>query len=235
MKVAILLWGCVRGLKYQSTFDSQKKHIWDKLEDFDVYICTSNKEYDDIIHTIPNTRHIKIFDDRMSEDFIMPKTTHVIMPSYFKPFHKSNLMKCFLYQKYLRDHIVSNKLRDQYDVMITMDMAHVFESDIPDPSTIDPNIGYVSSTESFNGINPRFFMSSPSNVLFYLNKLEHIMSNPANISGDQVHPRHRSHGCNYHPECSLKYYLEQVCKMTLKPIPLTFWRVRENGDVTRDE
>lgn len=239
MKVAILLWGCVRGFKY--AMDSHKKHVWSILDqaghDYHVYVSTSNKEYDACVEAIPNLQHLHVYDDKSSEEEVLPKVAHLVLPLYFKPEHKPNLMKCFLAQQYLRDYLTQHNLITHYDIMLTMDIAHVFESDIPELSSLDLSYGYIPNLEQYTGFNPRFFLGTPQHVLFYLNKLAYILEDPCNISSEHIHSSQRAQSgqikVNYHPESSLKYYLTQVGGISVQEFSLCFYRIRSNGDVIR--
>lgn len=250
MKALICYWGLIRGFKYKATLDSHKRCIWDVLKEqgieFDVMIHTFNKEFDFQVFNIDNLKYFVIEDDNIITERILPKIKCIHMPRYFSEEHRRGLFKCWYSQQHLHDHI--RPIKDEYDFIITLDIAQYIVTPIPDNlKTFDMSYTYLTNFETFEGYNPRFCMSNVDNVLFYLDKFNYVLKDETNIPANMINPEYQQRYIdaymnffntsrdevkqipNIHPEWQLKNYLDVVGKKAVREISLKFWRIRSNA------
>lgn len=250
MKALICYWGLVRGFKYRATLDSHKKHIWDVLLqqgiDYDVMLHTYNKEFDFQVFNINNLKYIVIEDDGIISERLTPRIRNIHMPIYFTEEHKYGLFKCWYSQKHLAEKL--GTVMHEYDIVITLDIAQYFVSSIPnDLKHLDMSKVYLTDFERFYGYNPRFCMSSPENVMFYLSKIDYVLQDEENIPRDMVNPEYKERyetafmdfykvplenvkgAPNLHPEWQLKHYMDKIGQKKIVEINLRFYRIRESA------
>lgn len=250
MKALICYWGLVRGFKYPQTLESHKKHIWDVLTsqgiEYDVMLHTFNKEFDFQVFNIDKLRYIVIEDDIIITNRLLPRMINIHMPIYFTEEHKRGLFKCWHSQQHLCKQIAL--VQNEYDIVITLDIAQYFVSSLPrNIKDLDMSKMYLTNFERFNGYNPRFCMSNPTNAMFYLNKLDYVLCDPNNIPDKMVDPEYKEKYIetymriygesrdavkevpNLHPEWQLKQYLDVVGKKEVKEIDIRFYRIRQNA------
>lgn len=250
MKALICYWGLVRGFKYEQTLHSHKKYIWDVLLqqgiNYEVMLHTYNKEFDFQVFNISNLKYIVIEDDAVIGQRLMPRIRNIHMPVYFTDDHKTGLFKCWHSQHHLADKLAS--IQDDYDIVITLDIAQYFVSGLPDNlRSLDMSKVYLTNFERFNGYNPRFCMSSAKNVIFYLNKIDYVLQDEENIPEDMISPEYIDkyataymdffgvsrdkvkEAPNLHPEWQLRQYLNEVGKKDVVELDIRFYRIRENA------
>jgi hypothetical protein len=251
-KALICYWGLVRGFKYPQALESHRKHIWKVLEaqgfEYDVLVHTYNKEFDTNLFNVPNIRYLLIEDDAYITQRILPRIRNVHLPPYFEDEHKTGLFKCWHSQRQLREQL--KKIKDDYDVVITLDIAQYFVSPIPDNlDDLDMTKVYLSDFEKFKGYNPRFCMSNPKNVMFYLNKFDYVLNDEEKIPKGMIDPEYLEDflkkladvlgvepdavkKCpNLHPEWQLKKYLDVVGGLEVVELPIKFYRIRRNAEL----
>lgn len=259
MKALICYWGLVRGFKYHATMESHRRHIWNILReqniDFDIMIHTYNKEFDFQVFNIDNLKYFVIEDDNIITERILPKLKNVYTPKYFTEEHRRGLFKCWYSQQHLHDHVVP--IKDEYDFIITLDIAQYFATSIPNNlKDIDMSYIYLTNFERFDGYNPRFCMSNVDNVLFYLNKFNYVLKDEMKLPDNMINPDYQQWYIesymkffnvsredvkdipNIHPEWQLKNYLDVVGEKQIKEITLKFWRIRSNSHlagITEDD
>jgi hypothetical protein len=140
--------------------------------------------------------------------------------------------------------------KNEYDIVITLDVAQYFVSDIPrDLRNLDLNKMYVANFEKFDGYNPRFALSNAENIIFYLEKIDYVLGDGHNIPDGMICPSSRSNYIeaymkffdvprdevlyipNLHPEWQLKTYLDTVGKKKVVEINIRFYRIRSNAQL----
>jgi hypothetical protein len=250
MKALICYWGLIRGFKYPDTLESHRKCIWNVLKDqgyeTDIVMHTYNKEFDFQAFNIDNLKYFVIEDDPVITNRIIPKIKDINMPVYFSEEHRTGLFKCWHSQQHLHDYV--KPIKEQYDIMITLDIAQYFVSPIPNNiKDMDMNTLFLSKFESFEGYNPRFCMSNLENGLFFLNKFNYVLNNSNGIPDNMVNPEYRLKyinafmdvfNCpleavqgapNLHPEWQLQTYLDKVGGKCVEELPIKFYRIRSNA------
>jgi len=219
-KLCIIYWGLIRGFKYEKTYLTHKKNIYDKLNNqkinFDVYIITNEKDYDDIyINKIPNVvilKILKISNIRKNEKYIKSlKNIQYTTPGWNDIFQENislvNYNKNFIFKL-----IPSN-----YKKYLAMDISHNIEKlDIK----FFNNNNCVPKKHNCNGYNPRFLISNYDTLKIELTKLEYIINNKNLIF--------------HNPEMFLKYLFDKNNIKIIETDDIIINRIRTNGEILYD-
>lgn len=243
MKIGICYFGLIRGFRYKETYESHKKNIYDKLSEmeieYDVYISTYNKEYSDkYVNLIPNIKKIEIIDDEEThKDILKNEYNRFICPANFRENnndYKMNLLKCWRSQENLRKMIINCK----YDACILIDIGQVINTPIDNIKLFDLEYMYIPKFAHHYGYNGRFIIANMKNMLFFLNKLEYLLSqskipimvssNILSISENFANPP------NLHPESAYKIYIEEIGKLKVKYHGVDFCRHRFDGTLIKE-
>lgn len=221
--LTILYTGLVRGFKYDFVIESHFKYLYNVLNSrnikFSVIIYTYNKEFDYNIYKIPNIKIIVIDNNQKVHNKI--KDINLILPGYFQPQHKTNILKSY-YCNYKLKNIIKNT--DKTDSYMVFHLGQLILNRIPE---IYKNTCYQSKIGRVGGINNRFFIGDYNSTLIYLNILNSIKNEDFLCSFQQM-------GCDYntnhHPETGLGIYLASN-NIFPEIVDFKFQRVRFNGEL----
>ena len=219
-KLCIIYWGLVRGFKYEKTYLSHKKNIYDKLEnqgiDFDVYIVTNDKDYDDIyIKKIPNIKIIeilKISDIKEDEKYRNSFSKIQYKTPGWCDYYQENITLV----NYNKNHIFNLISRD-YKKYLCMDIAHVIDK--LDINFFDTD-NLVPKKNSCLGYNPRFLLCNYNTLKIELTKLEFILNNK---------------NLKFHnPESFLKFLFQKNKIIITQTNNIIINRIRTDGEILYD-
>lgn len=234
-RVAICYWGLVRGYRFAEVRESHQKNIIDMLHEagyeVDVYVHTYNKDFHDSITCVPHLRKIVIESDAAVERELSYITKDILMPHYFSATDKTNLFKCWHSQQRLRAMLQESS--ETYSMVLTMDVGQRVITPLQNITLLDRKKVYFSPAEQFGGLNPRFCLGKPEDVMHYLNKLAFVTKNPCvvpkMISDREMYLNYDASRpmANMHPETMLPLYMSEY---TVEDINFFFYRVRTNGN-----
>ena len=219
-KLCIVYWGLIRGFKYEKTYLSHKKNIYDKLKnqeiDYDVYIVTNDKDYDDTyVKKIPNIKKLvilKISDIKEDEKYIKSFSGIQYKTPGWCNYYQENITLV----NYNKNYIFNLIPRD-YKKYLCMDIAHIIdELDINFFSTNN----LIPKKHNCNGYNPRFLISNYNTLKIELTKLEYIINNKNLIF--------------HNPEMFLKYLFDKNNIKIIETDNIIINRIRTNGEILYD-
>ena len=240
MTLAICYFGLVRGFKFPEIAKSHSTQIFNKLKDlkidFDVYIHTYNKQYDDSVKNIEHIEKLEIDNDQTIENMIVPLLNNVYCPNYWSNTHKINLFKCWYSQQKLREMLIQS--HKHYDFVLILDIGQEILSPLDNILKLDPEYCYMPNFAFHEGLPVRLFLSNMQNALYYLDKFDFVLKDPDNIPNlcgkNQQRKKVGTKIPNIHPETGCKIYLIDIGKLKVKYLTIKFRRVRFDGKKEKD-
>lgn len=220
-KVSIIYWGLIRGFKFDSTYESHNKFIYDYLEqnniEYDIYIVTNDVEYDDTnIKKLKNVKKLLILNIDKIED---SQQFSSLKKNKFQKNLSQNLVKnlivCYLNRKEIMKYVNKNS-----DIYISLDIGHEIEncSFLDSIEDIKNGICLTSSFGKARYINPRIFISNYNNMVIYNNTITYF---------------DKTINCT-NPEHLLLDYLKSNNVQIKEVDTIKIHRIRSNGDILRD-